>query len=66
MKTSELRNLSKEELSAKLAGIKEELGKLHYLKLAGQVDKPHQFKILRKAVARINTLLNEKQPSKKE
>jgi large subunit ribosomal protein L29 len=66
MKTSELRNLSKEELFAKLASIKEELSKLQYMKLAGHLDKPHQFKILRKSVARINTLLNEQHLSKKE
>ncbi len=64
MKLSELRNLSKEELSAKLISIKEELSKLNYLKRAGQVDKPHQFKVLRKTVARIHTLLKESAPAK--
>jgi large subunit ribosomal protein L29 len=59
MKLQELRNLSKEDLSQKLANCKEELAKLSYLKISGQIDKPHRFKILRKSIARINTLLKE-------
>jgi len=59
MKLQELRNLSKEDLSIKLTNCKEELAKLNYLKTSGQIDKPHRFKILRKTIARINTLLKE-------
>lgn len=59
MKLQELRNLSKEDLLLKLANCKEGLAKLSYLKTSGQIDKPHQFKILRKTIARINTLLKE-------
>jgi ribosomal protein L29 len=66
MKISELRNLSKEDLFVKLAATKEELNKLNYLKLVGQVDKPHRFKSLRKTIAQIQTLMNETTPSKKE
>ncbi|OIO36315.1 MAG: 50S ribosomal protein L29 [Candidatus Omnitrophica bacterium CG1_02_44_16] len=66
MKLQELRNLSKEDLSLKLVNCKEELAKLSYLKNSGQIDKPHQFKILRKTVARINTLLKEAALAKKE
>ncbi len=66
MKLQELKDLSKEDLSQKLASTKVELAKLNYLKIAGQIDKPHQFKILRKTIARINTLLNEAETSKKE
>ena len=66
MKLTELRNLSKEDLSIKFVSLKEELSKLNYLKRAGQVDKPHQFKRLRKTIARIHTLLKEQAISKKE
>lgn len=59
MKLAELRNLSKEDLQVKLTATKEELGKLNYLKVVGQVDKPHRFKILRKTIARIHTLIKE-------
>jgi large subunit ribosomal protein L29 len=64
MKLDELRNLSKEDLVLKVAGFKEELSKLNYMKKAGQVDKPHRFKELRRNIARIQTLLNEKNSSK--
>lgn len=66
MKLAELRNLTKEELSLKLFSFKEELSKLNYMKRSGQVDKPHQFKQLRKTIARIQTLLREPQSIKKE
>lgn len=59
MKIADLRNLSKEDLSLKLVSLKEELSKLEYLKRAGQVNKPHQFGVLRKTIARIHTLLRE-------
>ena len=61
MKMSELRNLSKEDLSVKLASLKEELGKLNYSKTIGQVNKPHRFKELRCTMAQILTVLGESQ-----
>jgi len=57
IKIDELRSLSQEDLTVKLASCKEELGKLHYLKTVGQADKPHRFKELRRTIARIQTLL---------
>jgi len=66
MKIAELRNMSPEDLSVKLASCKEELGKLQYLKTIGQADKPHRFKELRRTIARIHTLLNEPEASDKE
>ncbi len=63
MKTKELRDLSEEDLSVKLASCKEELGKLQYLKTIGQADKPHRFKELRRTIARIRTLLTERAAS---
>ena len=65
MKISDLRVLSKDDLIVKLAATKEELNKLNYVRLAGQVDKPHRFKSLRKTIAQIETLLHEPESSKK-
>ncbi len=59
MKIGELRNLSKEDLSLKIASCKEELGKLNYLRVMGQVEKPHRFRELRKTIAQIHTILKE-------
>ena len=64
MKISNLRVLSKDDLIVKLAATKEELSKLNYVRLAGQVDKPHRFKSLRKTIAQIETLLHELELSK--
>ncbi len=63
MKIDELRNLSEEDLLVKLASVKEELGKLNYQKVIGQIEKPHQFKIFKKTIAKIKTLLREKELS---
>jgi large subunit ribosomal protein L29 len=60
MKTQELRNLSKEELQLKEKTLKEELFKLNLQRYTGRVDKPHQFSLVKKEIARIKTLLNEK------
>ena len=60
MKTKELRNLSKEELLQKEKSIKEELFKLNMQRYGGRVDKPHMFSLLKRDIARIETILNEK------
>ena len=65
MKLAELKNLTKEDLSAKLGSFKEELSKLNYLKRVGQVDKPHRYGALRKTIARIKTLLRQDELAKK-
>jgi large subunit ribosomal protein L29 len=67
VKITELRALSKDELIAKERALKEELFKLNLQRYSGRVEKPHQFKLLRKDIARIETLLNETQkPTRKE
>ncbi len=61
MKTKELRNLTREELLQKEKAIKEELFKLNMQRYGGRVDKPHMFSLLKRDVARIKTILTEKQ-----
>jgi large subunit ribosomal protein L29 len=60
MKIQELRNLSREELELKEKTLKEELFKLNLQRYTGRVDKPHMFRLVKKEIARIKTLLNEK------
>ena len=60
MKTQELRNLSKEELVQKEKTLKEELFKLNMQRYGGHVDKPYMFSLIKKDIARIQTILNEK------
>jgi large subunit ribosomal protein L29 len=60
MKIQELRNLSREELLQKEKALKEELFKLNLQRYGGRVEKPHMFSLIKKDIARIETLLNEK------
>ena len=60
MKITELRALSREELLVKEKSLKEELSKLNLQRYAGRVEKPHMFSLVKKEIARIKTLLNQK------
>jgi len=60
LKAKDLRNMSKEELMQKEKALKEQLFKLSAQRYAGRVEKPHEFKLARKDIARIQTILNEK------
>lgn len=60
MKANDLKNLSQDELLAKMKNLKQDLFKLNQQRFAaGNVDKPHMFSLIRKDIARINTLLNK-------
>lgn len=61
MKAKELRSLSREELIQKERKLKEDLFKLNQERYSGKVSKPHMFKLLRKDIARIETILRERQ-----
>lgn len=56
----ELRNLTKEELLLKIRSLKDELSKLNQQRYAGRVEKPHSFGLIKRDIARINTVLTEK------
>ncbi len=60
MKIQELRSLSKEELLQKERALKDELYKLNMQRYGGRVEKPHMFSLIKKDIARIKTILNEK------
>ncbi len=59
-KVGELRGLSSDELKQKRENLEKGLNELRQKKVTGQLDKPHQFKLLRKQVAQINTIEKEK------
>jgi large subunit ribosomal protein L29 len=59
--TDELRDLPDEELEAKLAEAKEELFNLRFQLVTGQLDNPMRIKQMRKQVARIMTVLRERE-----
>ncbi|HLF17488.1 MAG TPA: 50S ribosomal protein L29 [Candidatus Omnitrophota bacterium] len=61
MKLKELRELSLEELAQKEKDFKKELFDLNYQRKMGRVEKPSRFHVLRRGVARILTILKERE-----
>lgn len=61
MKITELRELSAEELTAKLAESKEELRKLRFQNAINQLDNPQQIGDVKKTIARIKTIIRERE-----
>lgn len=60
MKVKELRALSIEELVAKEKALKEEWFHLNEQRYTGRVDKPSRFSAVKKDIARIQTIVNER------
>jgi large subunit ribosomal protein L29 len=60
-KPEELRDLSDEELDTKLAEAKEELFNLRFQLVTGQLDNPMAIKVMRKEIARILTVIRERE-----
>ena len=60
MKASELRQMSAEELNAKLAELKEELFNLRFQLEVQQLENPHKIKDVKHDIARVMTVLREK------
>ena len=60
MKTSDIRKMSAEEINTKIAEIKNELFELRMKQATGSLEKPHKINTLRKDVARLKTVLSEK------
>ena len=60
MKTKDLREKSLPELQDLLRDTSKELVDLRIRKETGQLEKPHMIKSLRKEIARLETLIDEK------
>lgn len=63
MKTSELREKSIVELNDELTGLYREQFNLRMQRGTGQAARPDQFGKVRKNIARVKTLINEKAKS---
>ena len=57
MNVTELRDLSDDELKAKLAELKEERFRLRFRSASESIDNPMRFRTLRRDTARILTVL---------
>ena len=63
MKNNEIRNMSTEEITKKMEEYKEELFNLRLSQATGNLEKPSRIKELRKLVARMKTILRERELS---
>jgi large subunit ribosomal protein L29 len=61
MKMVEIRKLTTEDLNKKLDEIKKELFNLKFAASTGTLEKPHRVKELRHTVAKIKTVIRERE-----
>ena len=61
MKTTELRELSNEELTTRKRELRQESFHLRLQQQSGQLERPSRLKEIRRDVARIETILSERQ-----
>ena len=61
MKARELADLDADELAAKLAEAKEELFNLRFQNVTGQLDNPHRLREVRKDIARVLTVMRQRE-----
>ena len=60
MKVNEIRELTTEQIEAKIAETKDEIFNLRMKQATGNLEKPSRIKELRKDVARMKTILVER------
>lgn len=61
MKTEEIRELSVHEMQAKMEELRIELFNLRFQKAKNLLDRPDRIRIVRRTIARISTIINEKE-----
>ncbi len=66
MKVKEIRELSTEDINAKLKETKEELFNLRFQQATGNLEKLSRIRDLRHTVARLKTVLKERETVEKE
>ena len=59
MKSREIRALNPEEIKSKLADAREELMKLRFQQVTGQLTDSSRLRIVRRDIARMETILRE-------
>lgn len=61
MKAQQLREMKNDELNMKLNELKQELFNLRFNHATGQLSNPKQMSICKKDIARIKTILKERE-----
>ncbi|AHF89274.1 ribosomal protein L29 [Opitutaceae bacterium TAV1] len=65
MTSKEIRDLSPAEIDTRIRDTRAQLLQLRLRKQTGQVEKTHELRNLRKDIARLETIRNEKQKQEK-
>jgi large subunit ribosomal protein L29 len=65
-KTSDLRNLKAGEIETKLSDAREELMKLRFQAVTGQLTDSSRLRLLRREIARMQTILREQKTAETE
>jgi len=60
MKPGEIRKLSSEEIAGKLSDSREELMKLRFQQVSGQLTDTSRLRIMRRDIARLETIFRER------
>ena len=64
MKANEIRNLTTTEIEAKISEMKDELFNLRFQLATGQLENTSRIREVRKAIARMKTIINERENNK--
>lgn len=64
MKVNEIRNLTTDEITRKIADLKNELFNLRFQLATGQLDNPMRINEVRKVIARAKTIIKERELKK--
>lgn len=60
MKIKDFKELSTDELATRRRELKEEMFNLNVQKESGQLDNPARIRLVRRAIARVETVLSER------
>ena len=66
MKALELRNLTNEELNQRFKDLRTELLNLRFQSITGQLGNPKRIKMVKKDIARVKTILRERELSEEK
>jgi len=64
MKIKEIKELTVEELTARKRELSQEKFKLRLQQQTGQLEKPSQLRVLRREIARVETVLTQRRAAK--
>ncbi|GAB6106911.1 50S ribosomal protein L29 [Fusibacter bizertensis] len=61
MKANKIKEMTSQELNEKMVELKNELFNLRFQLATGQLDNPMKIKAIKKDIARVNTILRQKE-----